>query len=745
MRSVKRKRQCSEISLGPLAGDDVGQLMADALRCERAHAMPLAQLVHEKTGGNPFFVIQFLSALVENGPLFYDHVSGRWSWDPERIHAQGYTDNVVELVVGRLARLGAPTQEALRQLACLGSNAELTRLSLILGTSEDELHAQLADAVAAELVERQDSAYRFIHDRVREAAYSLIPEDARAAAHLRIGRLLAAHTPEDKREESIFEIVGQLNRGTELIDSPEEREQLAELNLLAGKRAKASAAYASALKYLAAGADQLANGAWERRHELGFALELNRAECEFLTGARDAAEKRLHLLADRAGNRWNVQPSRACGWSCTRRSARAIAPSTSGSTICEASASNGHRILRMTTYAANTALILSRLRGRSIEALIELPLMNDSVGLATLDVLTALYSPAMYTNANLAALTMCRAVNLSLEGGNSDGSCFAYVMLGSIAGGFVGDYATAFRFGELGCELAEKRGLKRFHARTCLNFAVRVLPWGRPVAISRDLVSRAFALANSAGDLIFATNSGNAMVTVLLAAGAPLREVQEQAEHALAFAQGARFGIMIDIISTQSAFVRTLRGLTAGLGSFDGEQYNESDMRRRFSARAGLAFPESWFWVRKLQASFLAGDYSAALDALSHAQGLMWASGSLFQLAEYHFYAALARAAACGIAAADERQQHLDALAVHHGLLQAWAEACPENFEDRAALVGAEIARLEGRDARCAAPLRTSDPLGPRKRLRAQRGARLRAGRALLRRRAASRRSRAST
>ena len=324
--------------------------------------------------------------------------------------------------------------------------------------------------------------------------------------------------------------------------------------------------------------------------------------------------------------------------------------------------------------------------------------MNDSVGLATLDVLTALYSPAMYTNANLAALTMCRAVNLSLEGGNSDGSCFAYVMLGSIAGGFVGDYATAFRFGELGCELAEKRGLKRFHARTCLNFAVRVLPWGRPVAISRDLVSRAFALANSAGDLIFATNSGNAMVTVLLAAGAPLSEVQEQAEHALAFAQGARFGIMIDIISTQSAFVRTLRGLTAGLGSFDGEQYNEPDMQRRFSAGAGVAFPESWYWVRKLQAAFLACDYAAAIDALSHAQGLMWASGSLFQLAEYHFYAALARAAACGIAAADERQQHLDALAVHHGLLQAWAEACPENFEDRAALVGAEIARLEGRE-----------------------------------------------
>ena len=207
--------------------------------------------------------------------------------------------------------------------------------------------------------------------------------------------------------------------------------------------------------------------------------------------------------------------------------------------------------------------------------------MNDSVGLATLDVLTALYSPAMYTDANLAALTMCRAVNLSLEGGNSDGSCFAYVMLGSIAGGFVGDYDTAFRFGTAGIR-ARRETRSEALPRQDLSQLCRSRPaLGEPVAISRDLVSRAFALANSAGDLIFATNSGNAMVTVLLAAGAPLREVQEQAEHALAFAQGARFGIMIDIISTQSAFVRTLRGLTRESGL----------VRRRAVQRARHATP----------------------------------------------------------------------------------------------------------------------------------------------------------
>ena len=149
---------------------------------------------------------------------------------------------------------------------------------------------------------RSEGSYKFVHDRVQEAAYSLIPEELRAEAHLRIGRLLAAHTPPEKREEAIFEIVNQLNRGAALITSRDEREQLAELNLIAGKRAKASTAYASALKYLIAGAALLADDSWERRHELTFALELHRAECEFLTGELAAAEERLTMLSSRAAN-----------------------------------------------------------------------------------------------------------------------------------------------------------------------------------------------------------------------------------------------------------------------------------------------------------------------------------------------------------------------------------------------------------------------------------------------------------
>ena len=304
MRKLDAIRQAGaavqEIRLAPLARDDLAQLIADALRCEPARAAPLAQLVHEKTGGNPFFVMQFISALAEEGLLAFDHVHARWSWDLERIHAKGYTENVVDLMVAKLSGLPVETQKALQQLACLGNVADVTILSIVLGTSEAQVHADLSEAVRLELVERLAGSYKFVHDRVQEAAYALIPEASRAEAHLRIGRLLAAQTPVEKREEAIFEIVNQLNRGVPLITSHDEREQLAELNLLAGQRAKASTAYASALTYLIAGAALLAEDCWERRHALIFALELHRAECEVLTGALAAAEHRLTMLSTRA-------------------------------------------------------------------------------------------------------------------------------------------------------------------------------------------------------------------------------------------------------------------------------------------------------------------------------------------------------------------------------------------------------------------------------------------------------------
>src|SRR5712675_1940047 len=267
-----------------------------------------------------------------------------------------------------------------------------------------------------------------------------------------------------------------------------------------------------------------------------------------------------------------------------------------------------------------------------------------------------------------------------------------------IAGPRFGDYQAAYRFGQLGYDLVEGRGLTRFQARIYMDFGNVVLPWTRHVRAGRDLVRRAFEAANKAGDLTYAAYCGNELTTNLLAAGDPLAEVEREADHGLAFAQKARFGFVVDCIATQLGLIRTLRGLTPTFGCFDDAEFNESRIERRFSENPDLAFVECWYWVRKLQARFFAGDYASAIEASSRAQPLLWTSPSMFETAEYHFYGALSQAASCESAAAGQRRQHVEALDAHHRQLEVWAVNCPDNFDNRAALVGAEIARIDGRD-----------------------------------------------
>ena len=688
-----------EIVLAPLAFEDLRQLIADGLHIETDLASPLAHLVYEKTGGNPFFANQFITALAEEGLLSFDYSAARWSWDLNRILAKGYTDNVGDLMVAKLNRLPLETQRALQQLACLGNRAELALVAMIYQDANDETPNQdLREAVRAGLIFRSDDSYRFLHDRVQEAAYSLIPEALRAETHLRIGRLFALQTPPEKREERIFEIVNQMNRGAALVISRNERQQLAELNLIAGQRATAATAYASALNYLIAGATLLGDDGSDRPHELIFPLELHRAECEFLTGALAAAERRLTMLSARAANaveRATVACLRVDVYTTLDQSDRAVA-------VCL----DYLRHLDVDWSAHPTAAearreyegIWSQLGSRKVEQLIDLPLMSDPASLATLEVLTKVLPPALFTDANLLSLATCRAVNLSLERGNSDASCVAYEWLGQIAGPHFGDYQAGFQLGRLGYDLVERRGLKRFQARTFMVFASHVMPWTKHIRAGRDLLRRAFEAANQIGDLCFATYNCVNLNTNLLTAGDPLTEVLHEAERGLEFARKARFGLAIDLISVQLGLIRTLCGMTPKFGSFNDLQFDELQFERHLAGDPARAQRECSYWIRKLQARFFAGDYESSLDASSRAQRLLWSVPGNLEAAEYHFYSALAHAACCDSARTDQQRQHLEALAAHHRQLKIWAKNGPENFESRAALVGAEIARIGGRE-----------------------------------------------
>ncbi|MBH5402594.1 AAA family ATPase [Bradyrhizobium sp. CNPSo 4010] len=689
MREAIRTRggRVVEITLAPLGRRHLGQLLADALHCERQHAAPLVQLVHEKTGGNPFFAIQFMFSLVEEGLLAFDHDAAHWSWDLDRIHAKRYTDNVIDLMLGKLTRLPVATRTALQQMACLGNIAEVAVLSIVLNTSDEQVHVDLWPAVRQEFVEPQAGAYRFVHDRFQEAAYALIPEKERAAAHLRIGRLFAARTPSEAIEENVFEIVSQLNRGAALITAGDERVKLAELNLLAGRRAKAAPAFAMALAHFAAGEAMLPEDRWEQHYALSFALALQRAECEFVAGEQAAAKIRLAELASRAATlpdlaavtRLRMEPSDRdieIALDYLRRVGIAWSAHPSSEEV-------GREYERMWRQIGE----------RPIEALLDLPRMADPVARGTMDVLTVLVSPAWFIDERLRRLIIGRMANLSMEYGNSDASCLAYIVLGTVLGPDFGDYAAGYRFAQLGLDLVERRGLDRFKARVYLGFG----SWTRHVRMGRPWLRRAFDAAQQVGDINYASFTRHHLLTHLLACGDPLADVQREAEAGLDFARRARVELAADRIAGQLQLIRTLRGLTTKFGCFDDNEFNELQFERRLEAEPHLEQAGFWYWVRKLQALVLTND-PAAIAAVAQGDRLLWTSKALFDRVEFHFYAALAQAAFGEAAAASERAPHLDDLASHHRQLQQWADICPEDFADRATLISAEIARIEGRE-----------------------------------------------
>ena len=683
-----------EIALSPLAGDAVDRLVADTVHRSAAEAAPLARLVRDKTGGNPFFVVHFLTGLYSKRLITFDRATGRWTWDMARVRAERTTDNVGDLMVAKLRALPRQTQEALSMAAHIGGIVDGRAMADVLGRDPEPV---LNAAVEEDLILRMDHGCRFPHDRVQEAAYSLVPDSDRAGLHLEIGRRLWARTPVAERGERTFEIASQLNFGASLIASPEERERVAEINLSAGKRAKESAAYASALTYLTAGCALLSDNSWQERYELTFALELNRAECEHLSGDTVAAETRLAALARRA---------RTLGDLAAVTCAEVEMFHTSGRTPRAVEAALGYLRqvgIEWTPHPTETEVVeeyaplWQALGDRSIESLADLPAACDPDCRATMDVLLATFSPALITDTNLHDLVVGRVARLSLAHGNSDASSLAYVRLASIIGRRSGDYAKGFRFGKLGFDLVEQHGLSRFKAAVYLNFAALVIPWTKHLSAGLGLIRRSVTAADETGNTSYSCYARTCLITSLLAQGAPLAETQREVDEALAYTR-PRFDLVAAAIAMERQLIRMLRGLLPRFGWLTDADLDEETFEARLRDPR-MAITACWYWIRKLQARFHGNDFAAAVACADSAAPLLWTSTEFFESAEYHFYAALAHAARHDEVAPEDRAWHRDALVAHARRLGEWAAHCPDNFRSRAALADAEIARIDGRVA----------------------------------------------
>jgi predicted ATPase/signal transduction histidine kinase len=676
----------SHVPVKPLELSSRRQLLCNALQCSPDHVLQLADLIEQKTDGNPFFAKQFIMALVRDGLLTLDSDSISWVWDLEQIRARRYTDNVVDLLLRQLDLLPMDTQTLLRRLSCLGDRASISLLCAASGVAENAIRSGLQAAVEANCIYQDGDAYVFWHDRIRQAVYASIPDAERPAMHLDIGRLLARdHDGIHDGGEGLFDMVGQLNKGKERAASREERLRFALLNLQAGRRAKATMAYASALTYFSAAADFLEDQA---DGEPARMAQFFCGECEFMTGALAEAETRLAALTTRADDLIfgaNLARLRVALYTMLSRPDLALEAGFDFLRKCGVAIS-----LKPTNEEVDREFQrLDRLiAGRDTERLFALPIMDDPVWRSAMEVCADLLPSALFTDANLIDLILTRMSIISLEYGHCDASCHSYASMNLVFGSRYADYPAGHAFGELAVRLVDERGLSRYKSRVYMAFGTVVLPWTKPLHLSHRFIREAFQAALESGDHPFALYCGRNLVSNLIVDGAPLGDVRAEGEHSLGHARAANCQFAVDSLLSQLTLIRRLQGRLAETGE------NHGNMRW---PQEGMpqTLVEFSYWVYEMQACFVFGDSAGARQAERRAAPSLSSARSFIEVADFHYYGALARVAACGDPL--QKDNLWEGLQTHLANLSVWARSCPENFAGRLTLVLAEVARLDGR------------------------------------------------
>ena len=693
----------SEIRLAPLSARDLNQLVADTLHASPSSCTPLTSLVFGRTEGNPFFFTQFLDALHKEGVLRHDLQERAWRWDLDQIKGRNFADNVADLMADKLRRLPAPTQQVLQRAACLGNKFELRHLALVSGLSNEETGQHLAAAIREELVLRSGGHARFLHDRIQQAAYALIPEACRAEVHLQIGRTLLANLTADEMDEYLFDVANQFNRSAAQLADPDEKARVAGIGLRAGRKAKASAARESACVYLAAGMALCDDTDWGCRYDLLFNLWLERAECEFLNGCFDTAEQLIATLLQHAASKVDQAAVYRLKISLHVMRSENLQAVESGLACLRWFGIDMPMHPTQEQVQAEYEQVWQALGERSIEAILDLPLMDDPESRAVMEIMMAISTPTHYIDTRLFLLRACRMVSLSLRYGAASASGYAYAAFGIILGQAFHRYAEGYRFGKLGCDLVEKHGFAAYKARTYYTMGNRAF-WTQPITAVVDYMRTALHKGAEVADVSMCCHSWLHLITISLVQGIPLDAVWHESEKGLDFVRKAKFQEGMNIILCQQAFIARMQGRTANFSMLNSAAPNQSVLdEAAFEAELDANKPLQLvcrYWLLKMQACFLSGDPAARFIATQKTQRMpsAFASQSVLLL-DYHYYTALILAAFYESASADEQRAWHERLMAHGEQLREWADIYPPTFRDKYALVAAEIARLEGRDA----------------------------------------------
>ncbi|MDJ0519458.1 MAG: AAA family ATPase [Trichodesmium sp. MO_231.B1] len=705
------------ITLAPLNQKHLNNLVADTLSCGAQQALPLTELVHQKTKGNPFFATQFLKGLHEDGWISFNFDVGYWECDMTRVRELSLTDNVVEFMTGRLQKLPEATQEILKLAACIGNQFDLRTLAVVKEKSEVEVAGYLWIALQEglvlplgetykffqgteekekALVEQTSVRYKFLHDRVQQAAYSLIAESEKQATHLKIGRLLLSNTPEEEREEKIFDLVNQLNYGVELIAKPEEREQLARLNLVAGNKSKAATAYSAAVSYLAVGRELLTSNSWQTQYELTLLLYESAAEVAYLNGEFEEMEKFIEVVLQEAKSlleQVRVYEIKLQAYALRQQFVEGMKTAFDVLNLLGVNFPGSPTDADIQQIFMETQSYWS---DRQIEELIELPPMSDPEKLAALRIMGSITATAYIAMPQFLPLIVCKQVKLSLEYGNASWSAFSYSIYGTILCGILDDINSGYQFGKLALNLLSKFNAKELTGRIIINTDGGIRHWKEPARKTIKPLFLAYQTSLETGEPEFGSYCAFYGCCNSYFAGTELVELEKEiATYSQAFKEFKQETAYSWSEIHRQAILNLIKP-SANPGYLLGEAYNEEKslpFHQEVNDRLAIHIIHS----HKLILNYLFEQVEAAVENAAIAEKYLDGITGMLGIPVFYFYDSLARLG-CLQNLDDRNSVKLEKVALNQKKMENWATHAPMNHLHKFNLVAAEQHRVLGQN-----------------------------------------------
>ncbi|MEG4800966.1 AAA family ATPase [Microcoleus sp. ARI1-B5] len=716
---VGMPQRVNNIVLAPLDLGHVEQLISETLKSSISKNVKLlAELLFNKTQGNPFFLTQLLRTLNQENLLVYDFPSGAWQWDIGHIQAIGITDcNVVELIARNILKLPAAAQSALKLAACIGNQFNLEVLAIVSEKSQKETALNLWDALQAGLIlplsndykiplvfEGSETGlsglqdvrvdYKFLHDRVQQAAYSLIPDAEKQATHLKIGQLLLNNTPASEIEENVFDIVNQLNFGVELLAEKVEKDELAKLNLIAGKKAKASNAYEAAVRYLKVGLELInslgvvseTKSSWQTDYDLTLSIYVEAAEAEYLNTNFGRSQELADVVLQQATTRLDkvkVYELQIQSYLSQNQMIEAI--------------DTGLKALEILGFTLSEIPPegLAGIKLPQLDELENIPIITDGYQLAAMRILSAVVAPVFMAKSELLPQIVFTMVNFSIERGNSALGAIAYSWYGLLLTGALGEIDAGYHSGQLALKLLHQFNAKQLKCKVYNMFNTFLRHWKEHARETIAPLIESVQSGLETGDLLFTSYSASNICAALFWMGEPLESLEEKQLQYFTLEHNLKQETSMEVLGIWGQVVVNLRDISANKSQLIGNKFNEKEMLPRLQ-RANNYMSLFNIYLAKMLLFYLFKKYKPSVANASLAAEYAQAAIGFIMIGTHNFYYSLALLAVYPTADSEEQEKHLTQVAANQEKMQKWAHHAPMNYQHKYELVEAQKARVLG-------------------------------------------------